>query len=313
MIRYTSYRLVVLLLLLVGLSIVTFVYLQLVPGDPVAGMLGPGATPQLVSQLRHQFGLDQPLLTQYWHWASGLVHGDLGISFQSREAISTIVANRIVPSLQLTLASMIWVVVIGWPVGFLAGIYKDSWLDRVLSGTALLGLSTPVFWIGTVFILVLSVKLHWLPSQGYVALVDDPATSLELTIMPSLAIGLALAPYLARMTRAATVEVQQEQFVEHAHAKGLRPSTILRRYSARNAILPVVVVIGLQFGRLLSGQVIIEELFSWPGVGRLAVEGAIQRDYFMVEAIVLILAALYCLVNLAAEVGQAWLDPRIRL
>jgi peptide/nickel transport system permease protein len=207
---------------------------------------------------------------------------------------------------------MFWIVVIGLPAGFFAGIHKDSWIDRVLSTSALVGLSAPVFWIGTVLILVFSVGMHLLPSQGYVALTDDPVTSIEATLLPSLAIGLAMAPYLARMARAATVEVQQEQFVEHAHAKGLRRATIVWRYSARNAILAVVVVLGLQFGRLLSGQVIIETLFSWPGVGRLAVDGAIQRDYFMVEAVILILAALYCLVNLAAELSQAWLDPRIR-
>jgi peptide/nickel transport system permease protein len=313
MVRYAAQRIGVLALLLVGLSFVTFIYLQLVPGDPVAGMLGPNATPGLVAQLRHEFGLDQPLPVQYWNWVTGLLHGDLGISLQSREPIAAIVGNRILPTLQLTIAGMFWVVAIGWPAGFLAGIYKDSWLDRALSASALVGLSAPVFWIGTVLILVLSVKLQLLPSQGYVPLTADPVESLRLTFMPSLSVGLALAPYLARMTRAATVEVQQEQFFEHAHAKGLRRATIIRRYAARNAILAVVVVLGLQFGRLLSGQVIIEELFAWPGVGRLAVEGAIQRDYFMVEAIILILAGLYCLVNLAAELCQAWLDPRIRL
>jgi peptide/nickel transport system permease protein len=313
MLRYAGYRLMVLLALLAGLSVVTFFYLQLVPGDPVAGMLGPSATPGLVKQLRHEFGLDQPLMTQYWNWVTGLVHGNLGISFQSREPIATIVGDRIVPTLHLTIASMVWIVVIGLPAGFLAGIYKDSWIDRVLSTSALAGLSAPVFWLGTILILVFSVELHWLPSQGYVPLAQDPVASIEATLLPSLAIGLAMAPYLARMTRAATVEVQQEQFVEHAHAKGLRRATIVWRYSARNTILAVIVVLGLQFGRLLSGQVIIETLFSWPGVGRLAVDGAIQRDYFMVEAIILILAALYCLVNLAAELCQAWLDPRIRL
>jgi peptide/nickel transport system permease protein len=313
MLRYAGYRLMVLLALLAGLSVVTFFYLQLVPGDPVAGMLGPSATPGLVKQLRHEFGLDQPLITQYWNWVTGLVHGNLGISFQSREPIAAIVGDRIVPTLHLTIASMVWIVVIGLPAGFLAGIYKDSWIDRVLSTSALVGLSAPVFWIGTILILVFSVGLHWLPSQGYVPLAQDPVASIQATLLPSLAIGLAMAPYLARMTRAATVEVQQEQFVEHAHAKGLRRATIVWRYSARNTILAVIVVLGLQFGRLLSGQVIIETLFSWPGVGRLAVDGAIQRDYFMVEAIILILAALYCLVNLAAELCQAWLDPRIRL
>jgi peptide/nickel transport system permease protein len=312
-VRYALYRILILVVLLFGLSIATFLYMQLVPGDPVAGMLGPAGNPELIAQLRHEFGLDQPLLTQYWQWLSGLVHGDLGISFASRQPIGPILIDRIPATLQLTIASMIWVVLIGWPAGFFAGLHKDTWIDRVFSVVALVGLSTPVFWLGTVLILIFSVKLHWLPSGGYVALTDDPLTSLRNTLMPSLALGLALAPYLARMTRAATVEVQQEQFTAHAHAKGLRPRRIAVRYSARNAVLPIVVVLGLQVGLLLGGQVIVEEIFNWPGVGRLLVGGAIQRDYFMVQAVILVLAALYGLLNLGAELVHAWLDPRIRL
>jgi peptide/nickel transport system permease protein len=312
-VRYALYRILTLFVLLFGLSVATFLYMQLVPGDPVAGMLGPAGNPELIAQLRHEFGLDQPLLTQYWQWLSGLVHGDLGISFSSRQPIGPILIHRIPATLQLTIASMIWVVLLGWPAGFFAGLRKDTWIDRVFSVVALVGLSTPVFWLGTVLILVLSVKLHWLPSGGYVAFTDDPLTSVRNTLMPSLALGLALAPYLARMTRAATVEVQQEQFTAHAHAKGLRRRRIAVRYSARNAVLPIVVVLGLQVGLLLGGQVIVEEIFNWPGVGRLLVGGAIQRDYFMVQAVILVLAALYGVLNLGAELLHAWLDPRIRL
>jgi peptide/nickel transport system permease protein len=312
-VRYALYRILTLFVLLFGLSVATFLYMQLVPGDPVAGMLGPAGNPELIAQLRHEFGLDQPLLTQYWQWLSGLVHGDLGISFSSRQPIGPILIHRIPATLQLTIASMVWVVLLGWPAGFFAGLRKDTWIDRVFSVVALVGLSTPVFWLGTVLILVLSVKLHWLPSGGYVAFTDDPLTSVRNTLMPSLALGLALAPYLARMTRAATVEVQQEQFTAHAHAKGLRRRRIAVRYSARNAVLPIVVVLGLQVGLLLGGQVIVEEIFNWPGVGRLLVGGAIQRDYFMVQAVILVLAALYGVLNLGAELLHAWLDPRIRL
>jgi peptide/nickel transport system permease protein len=313
MLRYAGHRILALLALLFGLSVVTFVYLQLIPGDPVAGMLGTGGNPRLIADLRHQFGLDRPLLEQYWTWLTGLVHGDLGISFTSRQPIGPLVVQRIPASLELSIASMVWIVVLGWPAGFIAGLYKDTRIDRVLSTFSLVGLSTPLFWIGTILILVFAVHLGWLPSQGYVPFFTDPLTSLEYLLLPSFTIGLAMAPYLARMARAATVEVQQEAFMEHAHAKGLRRSTIIMRYSLRNSILPIMVVLGLQFGRLLGGQVIVEQLFSWPGIGRLAVEGAVQRDYFMVQAVVLLLAAAYCVVNLLAELGQAWLDPRVRL
>jgi peptide/nickel transport system permease protein len=313
MIRYAVYRVLLLILLLLGLSAVLFFYLQLIPGDPVAGMLGQGGTPQLIAQLRHEFGLDRPLPVQYWDWLTGLFQGDLGITFGSRQPIAPILVDRIPATLQLTLASMFWAVAIGWPAGFFAGMYKDSWMDRVFSVSALAGLSTPVFWLGTLLVLVVAVKLQWLPSQGYVPLTTDPVASLRYTLLPSLTLGLALAPYLARMSRAATVEVQQEQFMTYAQAKGLRRRTIMMRYSARNAILPVVVVLGLQLGTLLGGQVIVETLFAWPGLGRLLVQGAIERDYFMVQATILVVAALYGLLNLVGELLHAWLDPRIRL
>jgi peptide/nickel transport system permease protein len=314
MLRYSLSRLLLLVPLLFGLSVLTFLYMHLIPGDPIAGMLGPGGSPQLIQQLRHQFGLDEAVPVQYWHWLVGsFIHGNLGISFGSGQAITPMLINRIPATLQLTAAGMLFTVLIGLPAGFFAGVYKDSWVDRLLSLASLVGLSTPPFWLGTLLILFVSIDLHWLPAGGYVPLGQDPAASLSDTIMPGFALGLSLAPYLARMTRAATVEIQQEQFVKHARAKGLRRRTILLRYSARNAILPVVVVLGLQLGRLLGGQVIIEELFNWPGVGRLLIEGAIQRDYAMVQALVLIIAATYVVLNLVAELLHAALDPRIRL
>jgi peptide/nickel transport system permease protein len=314
MLRYSVGRLLLLAPLLLGLSALTFLYLRVIPGDPIAGMLGPSGSPELVQQLRAKFGLDDPLLVQYGRWLAGLfLHGDLGVSFGSGHAITPLLVNRIPATLQLTAAGMLFTVVIGLPLGFFAGAYKDSWLDRVLSAVSLVGLSTPPFWIGTLLILTVAIKLHWLPAGGYVPLSRDPYASLRDTIMPGFALGLSFAPYLARMARAATIEVQQEPFVKHARAKGLRRVTILMRYVARNALLPVVVVLGLQLGRLLGGQVIIEELFNWPGVGRLLIGGAIQRDYAMVQALVLIIAAAYVMLNLVAELVHAALDPRIRL
>ena len=314
MLRYTLNRLLLLVPLLFGLSVLTFLYLHVIPGDPIAGMLGPGGNPKLIGELRHQYGLDQPVMLQYSQWLGGLLsHGSLGITFGSGQPITPILISRIPATLQLTAAGMIFTVLIGLPAGFWAGIYKDRWPDWVLSPASLIGLSTPPFWVGTLLILVVAIGLQWLPAGGYVPISQDPIASLRDTLMPGFALGLSLAPYLARMTRAATIEVQQEQFVKHARAKGLRWRTILLHYSARNAILPVVVVLGLQLGRLLGGQVIIEELFNWPGVGRLLIEGAIQRDYAMVQALLLVIAAVYIGLNLVAELVHAALDPRVRL
>ncbi|MDT4944666.1 MAG: peptide/nickel transport system permease protein [Pseudonocardiales bacterium] len=314
MVKYTLYRLCLLIPLLFVLSILTFLYIQLIPGDPVAGMLGPGGSPQLVAQLRHQFGLDQSIPSQYWHWLSNLLaHGRLGTSFITRQPITPVLINRIPATIQLTVTGLIFTVLLGWLGGFLAGAFKDTWIDRTLSGLTLVGLSTPMFWIGTILILVFAVHLRWFPAGGYVALNVDPVQSIRDSLMPGLAMGLGLAPYLARMTRAATVEVQHEPFLRHARAKGLRGRTILVRYAARNAVPPTVVVIGLQVGSLLGGQVIVEQLFNWPGLSRLLIQGAVQRDYYMVQAVILVIAALYILLNLAAELAHAALDSRIRL
>lgn len=312
MLKYTLYRLATLVPLLFGLSIVMFLYIHLIPGDPVAGMLGPGGTPQLIAQLRHQFGLDQPILTQYWHWLTGLLHGDLGISLISRQPITSILVDRIPASLELTIAGMLATVLIGWPSGFFAGLFRGTWFDRIVSALAAVGLSIPQFWLGTLFIVFIAVKLRWLPAEGYAPLTSSPGDNLRDVIMPALALGLSLAPYLTRMARAATIEVQQEQFVRQAQAKGLRRRTIVWRYSARNAVLPIIIVFGLQLGALLGGQVVIEELFNWPGVGRLLVTGVVQRDYFLVQAVILVIATFYVLLYLGTELVQAWLDPRLR-
>jgi peptide/nickel transport system permease protein len=312
--KYALYRIALLVPLLLGVSVLTFLYIQVIPGDPVAGLLGPGGTPELIAQLRHQFGLDQPVLTQYWHWLSNLIaHGDLGTSFTSRQKITPTLVNRIPATLQLTVVGLAFTVLLGWPLGFLAALFKDTWMDRALSSLTLVGLSTPMFWVGTLLILIFAMHLRWLPAGGYVPLAVDPLNSIKDSLMPGLAMGIGLAPYLARMTRATTVEVQHEQFVRHAPAKGLRRRTVFLRYSARNAIPPTVVVIGLQLGSLLGGQVIVEQLFNWPGLGRLLIQGAIQRDYYMVQAVILVIAALYVLLNLLAELITAALDPRIRL
>lgn len=313
MLRYLLHRVAVLVPLIFGLSALMFLYIHIIPGDPVAGMLGPSGTPTLVAQLRHQFGLDQPIPVQYWHWLSGLVRGNLGISFISRQPIAPTLVNRIPASLELTAAGMLAVVVIGWPLGFLAGLYRDSWLDHVVSSIASVGLAIPQFWLGTLFILIFAIKLGLLPAEGFVSLSADPSQNLRDLLMPALALGLSLSPYLMRMTRAATIEVQQELFVIQARAKGLRRWTIVRRYVARNAILPVIIVLGLQLGALIGGQVVIEELFGWPGIGHLLIEGVVQRDYFMIQAVILVIAVFYVLLYLGTELVQAWLDPRIRL
>lgn len=313
MLRYIANRLVIVIPLLWALTVLLFLYVHAVPGDPIAGMLGPNGTPELVAQIRADRGLDRPLLEQYWGWFSGLFVGDLGVSLISGRDITPIVIDRIPATLQLTFSGLFFIVLIGFPLGYFAGKNKGGWLDRILSPTALVGLSMPAFWLGTILILVLGVQLRWFPTSGYVPLDENPWQSLRLTFMPALVLGITLSPFLARMVRSATAELQREPFIIQARMRGLRPGTISRRYLLRNAILPVLVILGMQLGGLLGGQVIVEQLFNWPGVGRLLVEGAVQRDYLMVQSLIFVIAVIYIVINLVVEVVHAWLDPRVRL
>jgi peptide/nickel transport system permease protein len=313
MLRYIGNRLLTVIPLLLALTILLFFYIHALPGDPIAGMLGPNATPDLVAQIRHQRGLDLPLWQQYGTWLAGLLHGDLGSSLINGQSITAMVVGRIPATLQLTTASLLLMIFIGFPVGYLAGKHKGGWLDRILTPASLAGLSLPQFWVGTIFILVFSVQLHWLPSGGYVPLTEDPIQSLKLTLMPALVLGITLSPLQARLVRVSTAQLQQEPFMAAATMRGLRSGTISRRYLFRNAVLPVIVVIGMQLGTLIGGQVVVEQLFNYPGLGRLLVEGAAERDYYVVQSLILLVAVLYVVINLLMEVIHALLDPRVRL
>lgn len=313
MLRYFLNRVMVMIPLVFLLSALLFIYMRVLPGDPVAGILGPEATPELTAQLRATFGLDQPILSQYIIWIRDLFQGNLGISYTSQQEITPLLIARIPATLQLLLSGFLVSLTFGLPLGFLAGRKRGSVLDNVLSTFSLIGLSTPIFWIGTLFVMVVGVSWRLLPAEGYVPFSEDPLMSLKLTILPALTLGLVLAPYLARLTRAATIEIEYESFMNQARANGLKNSTITFRYAARNVLPQILVVLGMQLGGLLGGQVIVEQLFNWPGVGRLLIQGALQRDYPMVQAVILIIAILFVLINLIAEILHALMDKRIRL
>ncbi|MBM3743766.1 MAG: ABC transporter permease [Actinobacteria bacterium] len=313
MLKYFVNRLLFMIPLIFGLSALLFVYMRVLPGDPVAGILGPEATPELRAQFTTLFGLDKPILEQYLIWLADLTRGDFGISYTSQQDITPLLIDRIPATLQLLLGGFFVSLAIGLPIGFLAGRRRGSLFDNIFSTLALMGLSMPIFWIGTLFIMYIGVAWGILPPEGYVPFSENPKESLRLTILPSLTLGLVLAPYLARLTRAATIEVQQEPFMYQSQAKGLKNRTITFRYSARNVLPQILVVLGMQLGGLLGGQVIVEQLFNWPGVGRLLIQGALQRDYPVVQAVILIVSILFVLINLSVEMLHAVLDRRIRL
>jgi peptide/nickel transport system permease protein len=311
--RYTLNRVLLFVPILIGLSLLTFVYIHLIPGDPVQAMVGPSGSPELVAQLRQEFGLDRPLYVQYLDWVGGALHGDLGISFRSRQPITPLLIDRIPATLELAGGALLVAVLIGLPAGILAGLRKNTRFDYLFSLVSLGGYSMPVFWIGTLLLLVVGVQWKLLPSQGYVAFNQDPVGNLKLLILPAVSLGLGLAPYIGRMARAAVIETVQETFVGYAHAKGLRQRTVFWRYVFRHAIVGILVVLGLDIGYLLSGQIIIEELFNWPGAGRIVVRGVLERDYYVVQATILVFALLFLAINFVVELLHGVLDPRVQL
>jgi peptide/nickel transport system permease protein len=288
-------------------------FIPLLFGDPVQAMVGPYGSQEFVAQVRAEFGLNRPLYIQYIDWLTGVLQGNLGITFRSRQPIAPLLLARVPATLELALGGLIIALLMGLPAGVIAGLNKNSTFDYIFSILSLGGYSMPIFWTGTLLLLLFGVHWQVLPSQGYVPFEDDPIENLKYLVMPAVTLGIALSPYIGRMARAAVIETLQEPFVAFARAKGLKRITIFARYVFRHAITAIVVVLGLDIGYLLSGQIIVEELFNWPGAGRVIVRSVLERDYFVVQASILIYAGAFLLINFAVELLHAWLDPRVQL
>ena len=293
------------LLVLLGVSCLVFLLIHLVPGDPVEVMLGEAAQPADREALRHALGLDQNLLTQLLHYFNGLLHLDLGTSLQSKRPITELLWERIPATAQLAGAALLVAVLIAIPLGVIAAVRKDSPWDYGAMTVSMLGVSIPNFWLGPILILVFSVWLGWLPVSG-----REQADSI---ILPAITLGTALAAVLSRMVRSALLEVLHEDYIRTARAKGLSENAVIWRHGLRNALLPVVTVLGLQLGVLLGGAVVTEMVFSWPGLGELTIESIQRRDYPVVQACVLLISSSYVVVNTLTDLVYGWLDPRVRL
>ncbi len=288
-----------------AVTTLVFLMLHLVPGDPVAVMLGEQATPADQAALRMQLGLDQPLWTQYVHYLSGVIRGDLGHSLFERQPVSELIGERLPYTLQLALAGLAVAVLIAFPLGVWAAVRVNRWQDRLAMSVSLLGVSVPNFWLGPMLILVFSLWLGWLPVSG----ADQPWA----WVLPALTLGTALAAILTRMLRASLLEILHEDFLRTAQAKGLPKWQVIWRHGVTNALLPVVTVLGLQLGTLLGGAVITEMVFDWPGLGQMLVESIQRRDYPVVQGVMLVITVAYVLVNAATDLVYAWLDPRVKL
>ena len=306
MLTYVGRRILAVVPVLFGVTLAVFSMLFLVPGDPVKIMLAEFVTtPEQIAQMRAQLHLDEPVLKQYGRFVTNALRGDLGVSIRSRRPVAAEITENIGSTGQLALASMLVAIGLGVPLGLLAALGRNSWLDVAAMVVALLGVAMPSFWLGFLLIFVFSLHLGWLPATG--------GGDLLHLVMPAVALGMIAAAIIARLTRSSMLEVLGQDYVRTARAKGLGSGSVIVRHALRNALIPVVTVFGLQFGNLLAGAVIVETVFSRPGLGRLIVGGILAKDFPLVQGTVLFVAAAYVLINVVVDVAYAYVDPRIRI
>jgi len=305
---YILGRIIQLIPVLFLISVIVFGIMHLLPGDPallmLAGAEGGAIPPERLAQLREQMGLNDPLLVQFWHFISGAVVGDLGESLRFREPVLAMILDRLGSTVELAVAGLFCSLLIGVPLGILASVRQGGWIDTICMTLSYLGASLPVYWLGLILVFFFAFNLGWFPSSG--------GGSIEQLILPALSLGLINAGLIARLVRSSMVEVLGEDYMRTGRAKGLPPRLLLWRHGIKNAMIPVVTMVGLQFGNMLAGTVVTETVFSRPGVGRLIVNAIIAKDYPLVQGAVLLLAVIYVSVNLLVDILYAFLDPRIR-
>jgi peptide/nickel transport system permease protein len=309
---YLVNRLVQFILVLFFLSVIVFTIVRLIPGDPAAVMLGTEATPQVLAQIRQEMGLDQPIPVQYVKWLENVLAGNFGTSWVSKQPALKLILGALPVTLQLVAAAFLVALVIAFPAGIFSAIRPRSWIDQGSTTFALLGISLPSFWLGIMLILLFSLELRWLPPSGYLSVTADPLGALRTSLLPAVTLGVALAAPLTRFLRSGMLDVLGLDYVRTARAKGLSEQRVVGRHALKNALLSVVTILGLQLGTLLGGSIVIEQVFGWPGIGRLSLAAIQQRDYGVVQGIVLFVAALFVLINFAVDLLYLYLDPRIR-
>ena len=304
MLNYFIKRLLGLIPTLLIVAVLVFLFVHLLPGDPARLIAGREADAQVVAMVREQLGLNLPLPQQFWHFMLNALQGDFGQSMVSKRPVAEEIASRFMPTLWLTLVSMIWAVIFGMAIGIVSAVWRNRWPDRLGMTLAVSGISFPAFALGMLLMQVFSVELGWLPTVG--------ADSWQHYILPSITLGAAVAAVMARFTRASFVEVMQEDYMRTARAKGVRESVVVIKHGLRNAMIPVVTMMGLQFGFLLGGSIVGEVVFNWPGLGRLLVDSVEMRDYPVIQAEVLLFSLEFILINLMVDMLYAAINPAIR-
>jgi peptide/nickel transport system permease protein len=310
--KYLAKRLASILPTLFFVTILIFGLQQLLPGDPAVILAGEDQDPNVVAYLRQKMHLDQPLPVQYFHWLSNVLQGDLGESLRIQKPVGELIVEKLPVTLQLAVMAMLVALVIGISAGILSAVLKDSAWDYAANVFALWGLSTPNFWLGIMMILLFSVQLGWLPASGYVSPFEDLKANLAAMIMPAFVLGNAIAAVLMRHTRSAMLQVLSADYVRTARAKGLAERVVILKHALRNALIPVVTLGALEFGTLLSGAVLTEQVFSIPGFGKLIVDAVFNRDYAVVQGVVLVTATAYITLNLLADLAYFLVNPRMR-
>jgi glutathione transport system permease protein len=305
MLAYFLRRLVGTVPVLVAVSIFVFGFVHLLPGDPARLIAGPDASQQDVQSVREALGLDRPLWQQYLRYVDQTMHGELGRSSRTRQPVSTEIGARFMPTLWLTIVAMIWATIVGAAIGVVSGVKRGRWQDQAGMVLAVSGISFPGFWLGLLLIDLFAVRLRWLPSGGY--------GTWQHFVLPSFTLGLGVAAVLARFTRSAFVEVASEDYVRTARSKGLPERRVVWTHTLRNALIPVITMTGLQFGFLLGGAVVVETVFSWPGLGRLMIDSVSYRDYPVIQAEIMLFSLEFILINLAVDLLYAAVNPEIRL
>jgi peptide/nickel transport system permease protein len=312
--RYFVVRMYSMALTLAGLTVLVFLMLRLIPGTVVEQMIGADAiaSPAMVAQLKAFFGLDQPWYLQYGRWIGRLFQGDLGISWRTGKPVVGLILARLPVTLELTMLAVVFALALGMPAGVLSAVRRNGALDNITRVGTLLGLSVPVFWQGTMLILFFSLYLRWMPPVVWVDFFTDPRRNLTIMVLPALCLGTAAAANIARTTRACMLDVLRSEYIRTASAKGLARGAVILKHALRNALIPIVTVAGLQMGILLGGTVVVEEVFTLPGVGRLVLWSIYQRDYPLTQSTILFIAVMFMSLNLMVDLVYGYLDPRIR-
>ena len=312
MLSYLLRRIATIVPTLVFVTILIFGLQQLLPGDPAVVLAGEERDPNVVAYLRQKLHLDEPLPVRYGYWLKGVLHGDLGESLRMQKPVTALIAEKLPVTIELACLALVVALAIGIPAGIVSAVKRGTAWDYAANAVALWGLSTPNFWLGILLILLFSVTLGWLPASGYVSPFEDWRTNLASMIMPAFVLGNAIAAVLMRHTRSAMLQVLSSEYVRTARAKGLAERNVILKHALRNALIPIITLGALELGTLLSGAVLTEQVFTIPGFGKLIVDAVFNRDYAVVQGVVLVTATIYIMLNLAADIAYILVNPRLR-